>query len=73
MANTFKSCKLRIYDASSRANLIAGHYYCHSLWNKMKSNPDGDYEYTQEEVRAEHARIVQCLKKNDYEHDSPLD
>lgn len=69
----FQPCRCLIYDCSTRANLIAGHYYCHSLWNKMKSNPNADYKYTKTEVRAEHARIVKCLKKNGYEHDSQLD
>ena len=68
----FSPCKCSIYDCSTTKNLIAGHRYCHGLWNDMKRNPQGDFKYTKAEVRAEHARLVRCLKKNGYKHETPL-
>ena len=69
----FQPCKCKIYDCSSVQNLVAGHRYCHALWNLMRRNPKGDFKYTLAEVRAEHACLVRCLKKNGYKHESPLD
>jgi len=69
----FKPCHCEIFDCSTRANLIAGHRYCHALYNRMKRNPKGDFKYTLQEVREEHARIVRCLERNGYEHHTPLD
>jgi len=69
----YEPCKCSIYDCSTRQNLIAGHRYCHSLWNKMKDNPNGDFKYTKAEVREEHSRLVKCLKKNGFKHNSPLE
>lgn len=70
---TYEPCTCKIYSCKTLKDLIAAHWYCHALYNQMKRNPDGDYKYTLAEVRAEHARIVRCLKKNGYEHNSPLD
>lgn len=66
----FEGCECKIYDCSTRDNLVAGHYYCHNLWKSAKK---GESEYTKSQVREEHRRIVKCMKKNGMEHDSPLE
>ena len=69
----YEGCACKIFDTSTRQNLIAGHRYCHALYNRMKRNPHGKYKYTLEEVREEHSCLVKCLKKNGYEHNTPLE
>ena len=68
----YQPCKCKIFDTSIRQNLIAGHRYCHALYNRMKKNPKGDFKYTLAEVREEHACLVKCLKKNGFKHETPL-
>lgn len=68
----YEPCACNIFSTRSRSDLVAGHYYCHALYNRMKRRPNQDYKYTLEEVRTEHACLVRCMKKNGMEHDSPL-
>lgn len=68
----YEPCACKIFSTRIKSDLVAGHYYCHALFNRMKRRPNQDYKYTLEEVRAEHACLVRCMKKNGMEHDSPL-
>ena len=68
----YESCACKIFSTKSKSDLVAGHYYCHALYRRMKRNPNDGYKYTLDEVRAEHSCLVRCMKKNDMEHDSPL-
>jgi hypothetical protein len=69
----YEPCACKIFSTKSLSDLVAGHYYCHALYRRMKRNPKGDFKFTLEEVRREHSCLVKCLKKNGKEHDSPLE
>lgn len=63
-----------IYSTQSQQDLVAGHRYCHGYWNDLTSSKDtDDYKYDKSDIREEHARLVRCMKKNDMEHNSPLE